>query len=84
MNDQEMSPIYTMKHLLKALSDAGLPCSRMTLWRYSQRGLIRKPKNNISYNKHRQVRLYTQPEIDEAVIQIREYRKHGRTINQYK
>ena len=69
----EQEKFYTKQHLLKALKQAGLPCSYPTLIRYETLGKINKPEKTISFND-REWRLYTRVEIDDIIIKIRSFK----------
>lgn len=66
--------LLSVKHLMEALQAAGLPHTKVSVWEYERRGVIKAPKNFMDYG-HRKHRLYTQAEISRAVEAVRKYRQ---------
>jgi len=58
------------KQLLEALKKAGLPHSYPTLLEYEAKGIIPVPSLNTNGD-----RIYSENDIQEIVVKVREYRK---------
>lgn len=67
-----MSGLYSKKHLMKALKDAGLPASKPTFLDYEKKGVLLKPKGMVQYGE-RAWRFYTPEEIKDNVQRVRNY-----------
>ena len=67
--------MFTKRHLLKELKRAGLPFTYATLLEYERKGIISKPSTLIK-SKNGKWRLYTQEEITENILLIKDYRKN--------
>ena len=66
--------LLSVKHLIEALKAAKLPCTKVSVWDYERRGIIKPPKNFMDYG-NRKHRLYTEAEIAKAVDAVRKYRE---------
>jgi hypothetical protein len=64
--------IYTKKHLLLALKEAGLPFSYPTLIAYEKAGIIPQPDSKVSF-ADRNWRFYTGEEIENIVSKVKNY-----------
>ena len=64
--------IFSKKHFLKALKEAGLPCTYPTLIKFENKGIIDKPKQMQSMNKH-EWRFYTEDEMEKNIKKLRLY-----------
>lgn len=62
--------LYSKKHLLQALREAGLPCSYPTLVRYEKEGIVSKPAGMVGY-MDREWRFYTQEEIEQVLAAVK-------------
>ena len=69
-----MDKFYSKKHFLKALKDAGLPFTYMTLLVWERKGIIDKPKHMQMMNE-KEWRFYTKQEIEDNIKKIKVLKK---------
>ena len=67
-----MNGTQTVRSLVQALQEAGLPSTKPTIWTYEKKGIIKRPKTFLTYGE-RQHRLYTEKEIEDIVKAVRKY-----------
>ena len=60
------------KQLLEALKKANLPHSYPTLLEYEAKGVIPEPSLNANNN-----RIYSETDIQEIIVKVREWRKQN-------
>ncbi len=68
-----MNNLFSKRHLLKALKEAGLPFTYVTLMDLEKKGVVSKPQHMQVMNGFKW-RFYTQEEINENIKKIREYK----------
>ena len=68
-----MGELFSKEHLLKALKNAGLPSSYVSLMKYEKLGVVLLPKNMMNFGT-KKYRFYTKDEIAESVKKVVEYK----------
>lgn len=74
--------LYSKQHLLKALEEAGLPHTYKSLLKYEKMGVLPGSNNAIGMGVTNRWRLYTKPEIESAVLKLKEYKDKGLLENE--
>ena len=69
-----MNQTFSVRHLVKSLQEAKLPCTKQSILSYEKRGIINFPKLLMQYAS-RKHRLYTEKEVKTAVESVRKYRQ---------
>ena len=69
-----MNQTFSVRHLVKSLQDANLPCTKQSILSYEKRGIIKFPKLFMQYAS-RKHRLYTEKELKAAVESVKKYRE---------
>lgn len=72
MVELSMNKIFSKKHLLQALKNAGLPASYPTLLAYEKAGVVPHSEGNIEF-ADRRWRFYTEEEITNIIIRVKGY-----------
>lgn len=72
-----MTVIYTKKHLLKALAEAGLPYSYKSLIKYEKLGVIPRETSHEVAGVSHDMRFYHEEDIENIVAKIKEYKKNN-------
>ena len=74
-----MDKLYSRKHLLLALKQAGLPHTYITLLSYERKGIVPKPKLAIGFGNGKW-RFYTREDIKSTVRLVRKYRNEKQGV----